>query len=55
MKDLEQLKKNAILSLELNADTKTQITTASVQKLVTAIKRNLVNGKSLEVVLLEKK
>jgi hypothetical protein len=53
MNDIEKLKKQAILSLYLNADTKPQVNTKYLNEHANSIKRYLASGKSLKLIVLE--
>lgn len=53
MKDFESFKKQSLLTLDLNSDTKTNITSAELTKFVQSTKR-LLTKKNLVLVVLEK-
>ena len=53
MRSLSEIKKNALIVTELNANTKTQISSNEIIKLSQEIKR-LITKKDLVVIVLEK-
>ena len=53
MRDLDKIKKNALIVTELNADTKTQISSSEIAKLSQEIKR-IITKKDVVVIVLEK-
>lgn len=55
MKDIEKLKKQALLSLELDADTKPQVNADRLKKFVNSIKQFLSSGKSVQIFVFDDK
>ena len=53
MNDIEKFKKNALIVTELNANTKTQISTSEIAKLSQEIKR-IITKKDVVVIVHEK-